>query len=279
MTRKDRVLVLGATGRIGAILLKRWASARALWQCRGKAPGPGWISGDPLGDPGGLAAGAAAQGGVGAVLGLAGRVPGTGDMDANIALGRAAVEIAALAGADRVLIASSAAVYGRGEGPLREDAPLHPETGYGRAKAEMEAECAALGQDLGVSVTALRIGNIAGLDTLLGAWTPPGLALDRFADGTTPRRSYIGVITLAEVLARLCEARDLPPVLNVAAPGAVEMGTLLDAAGCAWTPRPAPGAAIREVVLETTLLQGFCPLPGTAGHPETLVREWREAMG
>ena len=253
MTPQRRCLVLGATGRIGDVLRMFWGEAGAIWHTRGAVAGQGpeWVRGDLLRDPEALIR---ASQGAEAVLCLSGVVNGKGDVALNVALGQAGVEIGAALGAP-VLLASSAAVYGR-------------------AKAEMEARGADLGRAHGVPVTALRIGNLAGLDAILGAWRP-GFQLDRFGDGRTPRRSYIGVETLAFVLARLCDqADDLPPVLNVAAPEVIEMGALLDAAGYAWSARPAPPDAIAEVALDVALLQGVCPLPDGAGRPDTLVAEW-----
>ncbi|GHG97810.1 epimerase [Pseudodonghicola xiamenensis] len=277
-----RILVLGATGRIGAILRAHWPEGRGLWQARpGRAgAGDGWLIGDPLADPARIAG---QCGDVAAVLGLAGVTPtrrrSGDDMADNIGLGLAAVRLGAALGAP-VLLASSAAVYGVGHrmvhgaqaGLLTETLPPHPVTDYGRAKAEMEARAADLGAALGVAVCALRIGNIAGADAILGGWRP-GFTLDRFADGHTPRRSYIGPVTLARVLERLCLIPDLPGLLNIAAPGVVEMGALLDAAGLAWVPRPAPDGAIAQVALDVTGLCDLLPLvPATAA---SLVAEWR----
>jgi len=274
-------LVLGATGRIGAILRAAWAPGDALWQARpGAAPrgasgaADPWVIADPLADAGALER---AGQGIDTVLCLAGvtnvAAAAGADIADNIRLGTAAVRLGAALGA-RVLLASSAAVYGSEQGLLREDRALAPLSDYGRAKAEMEAEGARLGQDLGVAVTALRIGNIAGLDAILGGWRP-GFTLDRFADGRTPRRSYIGVATLARVLARLVSTPGLPPVLNVAAPGTVGMGALLDAAGLAWTPRPAGEGAIPEVALDVARLAAFHPFAPEDSLPAAMVAEWR----
>lgn len=281
------VLVLGATGRIGGILRRCWPAGRALWQSRtdraGRAgarekAGPDWITLDPLADPAGLAR--AAQG-CDAVLCLAGVTNAAAaegaDMDDNITLALAAIRAAAEAGAEggaRVLLASSAAVYGNQSGVLDEATPLAPLSDYGRAKAEMEDQGLALAQKLGISATALRIGNIAGVDAILGNWRP-GFALDRFADGTTPRRSYIGPATLARVLGDLAATPDLPPVLNVATPGMIEMGALLDAAGLAWTPRPAPQTAIPRVCLSTAALEAVTSFASQAATPAAMVAEWR----
>lgn len=271
-----RILVLGAAGRIGAVLRRCWPRGRGRWQARTVPPGGGdWVACDPLADPAALARAAA---GCGTVLCLAGVTPARAAAGAamadNTALALAAVRAAATAGA-RVLLTSSAAVYGARAGLLPETGPLAPVSDYGRAKAAMEARAAALGRDLGVPVTCLRIGNVAGSDAILGGWRP-GFRLDRFADGRTPRRSYIGPVTLARVLGDIAEADALPPVLNVAAPGAVEMGALLDAAGLGWTPRPAPVEAIPEVRLDVSTLEGFTSFAPADSLPGTMIAEWRK---
>jgi nucleoside-diphosphate-sugar epimerase len=266
-----RVLVLGATGRIGGILRKYWP-AGATWQCRGRAPdaAPAWCVLDPLAEPGALARAAV---GHAVILCLAGAVPGRGDVTRSAPLAEAAIRAGAAAGA-RVLLASSAAVYGAQGGALAEDTPLAPLSDYGRAKAQMETRGAALAAELGVPVTSLRIGNVAGIDAALGGWRP-GCRLDRFADGRTPRRSYVGMATLARVLGDLVAARDLPPVLNLAAPGVVEMGDLLDAAGLGWTPRPAPDSAIAELRLSTTALERITAFAPDECGAAAMVAQWR----
>lgn len=280
-----KVLVLGATGRIGTILRKCWPRGPQgpLWQSRTPRAGPGWIVLDPLRDPATLAQAAS---GCGAILCLAGVVPGRGqvaDLRDNIALAEAALRAGAAAVQDRagqggaaarVFLASSAAVYGAAPGLLHEDMALAPVSDYGRAKAAMEARAAALGHELGVPVTSLRIGNVAGVDAILGGWAP-GFRLDRFADGTTPRRSYIGAITLARVLGELLAVADLPDVLNIAAPGAIRMGALLQAADLDWTPRPAPDTAIPDVQLCTGRLQRFTRFAPADSTAAAMVAEWR----
>ncbi|MBQ4826744.1 NAD-dependent epimerase/dehydratase family protein [Leisingera sp. HS039] len=283
-------VVLGATGRIGQLmqlappeglhlrLQARRAQARHVRarhvQGGHVREGGDWHILDPLADPQALARLAE---GAEALLCLAGPVPGRGpagetaDMDDHIRLGEAAVRAGAAAGC-RVLLASSAAVYGAQGGLLDEDAALQPANAYGAAKAAMERRAAALGAELGVPVCALRIGNIAGLDAILGGWRQ-GFVLDRFADGSSPRRSYIGVQALARVLAALLAQPVLPPVLNVAQPGAVEMAALLQAAGKPFGTRPAPAAAIAQVVLDTNRLQALLPFALAPADPAQMAAE------
>ena len=283
MRHFPRVLVLGATGQIGRILQICWpGTVNALWQTRQACSDPDkcaqWVRFDPLEDPRSLERAAAD---CDVLLCLSGvthkrcQTDPQADMGDNTRLALAAIRAAAARPVPaRVLLASSAAVYGNQPGLLSEAAPLYPVNAYGAAKAEMEARGAELGAELGVQVCSLRIGNIAGVDAILGGWRP-GFRLDRFADGRSPRRSYIGVATLARVLGELPGLPDLPGVLNIAEPGLVEMAALLDAAGLAWQAQPAPETAIPEVELDVTSLQALCPwLPGR-GEAARLVEEWR----
>ena len=266
-------VVLGASGRIGRVLRHCWrqsetlAEAEIRWQSRQPLEETGSKTEttcqlDPLADPAGLAQ---LVTGADLVLCLAGSIPGRGgDLADNSRLALATVRAAARAAetsgapAPRVLLSSSAAVYGNQPGLLSEDSALHPANAYGTAKAEMEYQALALGQQLGVAVTALRIGNIAGLDAILGGWKP-GFCLDQFADHRSPRRSYIGPKTLAKTLARLLATPgacpDLPQALNLAQPAPLEMAALLRAADLPFAWRPAPQTAIAEVELDLSRLQ------------------------
>ena len=269
-------LVMGATGRIGQLLQYHWRpAARAshvLWQGRSAAgldPAAPWVSVQPLTQPDRLAQAATGR----QILCLAGAIPGRGKMQDNWQLAAAALRAASPG--QRVILCSSAAVYGAQTGvqagALNETAALHPVTDYGLAKLEMEQRSTALAADLGLSLCLLRIGNIAGLDACLGGWAA-GFQLDQFGDGSTPVRSYIGVATLARVLADLLAQVHLPPALNIAQPGRVEMGALLTAAGLGWHPRPAPACAIAKVQLDTTLLQSLVPVP--AADAVQMVQQW-----
>ena len=273
------VLVLGGAGRIGRLLRYRWGPEAALWQSRQAQTGAGWVAFDPLTEPDAFQAAAEGQS---VLLCLAGPVPGSpshgaatgaaADLADHTRLAEACLKTAAGVGA-RVILASSAAVYGPAV-CAREDQPLAPVNPYGQAKAQMEARAADLGAALGVQVTALRIGNIAGLDAALGGWRP-GFRLDQFADGSTPKRSYIGAISLADVLADLIALPALPalpPALNIAQDPPVEMGALLAAGGHDFATAPAPQSALPEVALDLCRLKSFVHLnPAT---PEGLVAEW-----
>ncbi|NDW44259.1 NAD(P)-dependent oxidoreductase [Ruegeria sp. PrR005] len=272
------LLVLGATGRIGRVLRHCWAGQgdKVLWQGRYRpsAAEGHWVIYDPLRD---MAAGEQAARGRAVILCLAGVTHGQAargaDFDDNLRLAEAAIRAGAASGA-RVLLASSAAVYGNRPGLLGEDLPPAPVHPYGQAKARMETQGAALAADLGVGLTSLRIGNIAGLDAILGGWRA-GFALDVLPGGGTPRRSYIGLSGLAAALAAVAAAPELPAVLNIASPGTVAMGDLLDAAGLDWHPRPAPADVIAQVELDTTRLAALSPVGASPSDPAGMVADWQ----
>ena len=264
-------VLLGANGRLGRMIRSFWGDADL--QAVARRSEGGVIRGDLL--AGGAQMQAILQG-RGAVVCMAGVTPGPAeaDLSLNVDLALVAVRAAHAAGAGRVFLASSAAVYGRQSGVLNEATPCAPLSAYGRAKAEMEEAALALGAQLRQPVTVLRIGNVAGADAILGGWHP-AMAIDQLPDGTTPVRSYIGPQSLSVVIAALTRLRDLPAVINVAAPGGVEMGALLNAAGLAWSPRPAPSEVIANVTLCTKGLARYVTLPEAAATAAGLVAEWQ----
>lgn len=281
-----RLLVLGATGRLGRMLRMAWAAAppaglEPLWQTRrAPPPGGGWLCWDMLAapPPGGLRADA--------VLCLAGVTRGAlpADLAQNAGLARAALAAARAAGARHLLLASSAAVYGPGAADAAESCPPAPVSAYGRAKLAAERAAAAAadrpGRGPGPALTCLRIGNVAGADALLGGAAPGrAVVLDRFPGGAGPLRSYIGPGGLARVLAALAwragQGAALPRVLNLAAPGAVAMADLLAEAGLAWRWRPAPPGAVARAVLDVSRLAALVAPP--AGGAAAIVADWRAA--
>lgn len=244
---------------------------RLLWQGRtaaGLGPAAHRVVLDPLADPAALAQAAYGR----QILCLAGAIPGRGDLADNWPLAQAALR--AVAPGQRLILCSSAAIYGAQAGLSKEVTPPHPVSDYGLAKLEMEQRSTALAATLGLPLCLLRIGNIAGLDGCLGGWAP-GFQLDQFADGSTPARSYIGSATLARLLADLVALPQLPPVLNLAQPGRVEMAALLNAAGLNWQPRPAPDHAIAMLQLDTSLLQSLVRVP--AANAVQMVQEWQDS--
>ena len=267
-------LILGSTGRIGQAMARVWDQTpwpegqTGLWHHRPgrtapRQPSLAWdmLHADPPPLPPGLTGIIVLTGGTGSDIAA---------LEDGAALALRAFALAASYGV-RVLIASSQAVYGRQNGPVSEDTPCHPEGAYAKAKSIMEQEVA--GRE---GVTCLRIGNVAGCDTLLLTAARGPVVLDRFASGAVPLRSYIGPLTLARVLRDLLShPGPLPAVLNVAQPGVLGMDTLLKAAGQPFTHRPAPPDALARLELDTSQLGALVSLP--PAHAGELIAEARAA--
>ena len=255
------VVFLGAGGRLGRLIRPRWRGA-ARWLDRSDV------------DVTDAATLADALAGATAVFCLAGVTPGSNRaMEGNVGLAQSTLDAAAVAGAGRVFLFSTAAVYGGLPATLLETGPVAPVSPYGHAKLAMEQMAAHHAHPN----TVLRLGNVAGADAILGGWRT-GFRLDQVPGGGTPLRSYIGPGVLARVLGDLAAARDLPTILNVAAPGAVAMGALLDAAGLGWAPQPATEKTLANVTLDTTRLirlTAFQPADSTAAG---IVADWQEGF-
>ena len=272
-----RLLILGGTGRLGRMMRAAWQSAdeqvgiTPIWQSRREVGLAGPVF-DILDAPGALAR-ACAQ--ADAVLLLAGVTEGAPEeLAVNAALAKAVRKAAQMAGLP-LIAASSGAVYGRGEA-LDETAPCAPLNAYGRSKCAMEAVLEGM-----PGHCALRIGNVAGADALLGAPAPEaGRRLHIFADGRAPMRSYIGPGALARAVARLARlaietpAR-LPERLNLALPGMVGMEDLLRAAGAEWQPVPAPKSAVARVGLDVTRAVTLGLVPTRLGDAETVIDDMK----
>lgn len=271
------LLILGSTGCVGRSLAAVWpAEVPVLWQHRPgtDAPPAPTIAWDILNTaPPALPD----LGGIVLLAGVTDRDP----WNHNAALARSACDLAAARGL-RVLIASSQAVYGAaaglGRGDLTEDQARATPGSYGAAKLAMEA---AVADHPHADACCLRIANVIGCDMLLKTAATGSVALDRFADGTSPQRQYVGPVTLARVLWRLM-AHDgaLPPVMNIAQPGVIAMHELVDAAAVPFAWQAAPARALPRMTLDLTRQAGLVPLPPAT--PAGLIAEaraggWRPA--
>lgn len=275
-------VLMGASGRVGRMLMRHWRTLPPkgfciLPQMRGLGQGLNWA---PLEAAKPLVDLAEVSGGIAGLIVLSGITPGPGaDLTCNSALVQAAVDAAQLAGVPRLLVASSSAVYGAGAGfPQAETAPTKPVNAYGEAKLAVEAICNQARQ-VGLNVSALRIGNVAGADALLLNAALSTLAvplrLDCFPNGAGPMRSYIGPATLAAVLETLARnTGSLPACLNIGAPAPVSMESLATAAGAHWQYVPAPPTAFQNITLDCTRLAALHSFSSDAHNPAAMVAEW-----
>lgn len=263
------VLILGSSGKLGQILWRYWKDRPGLvWQARQPAafsdilwsPGSDW-TGPPR---------------LRAVIALWGVVPGKGNLDDNRTLALQAAHLARQTGADRVIHCSSAAVYAPDPLP-RSEKDTNPQNPYGQAKHAMEQALLAdrAAHPGGPVHCALRIGNVAGADSLFASLDQPGpITMDQFPDGQGPRRSYLSHGTLVGALDALlgCDRAALPAVVNLADDGAMDMADLVRAAGRDFVFRTAGTGAIPALTLDITRLKLlFEPRRST---PEGLIADW-----
>ncbi|WP_454274054.1 NAD-dependent epimerase/dehydratase family protein [Roseovarius sp. MBR-154] len=261
----------GANGRLGRMLRRAWPtdpSCRPIWLSRHAPADLCWSPETPLPDVPHC----------GTVIALWGQTSGDRQTLAqNVALVAQGQRLADACGARRLIHISSAAIYGPGRAMDETHAPA-PVNAYGSSKLEMEQAIANLPPD-GLRHVILRLANVVGADSLAPALADParGVTLDRFADGTGPRRSYIAPGDLARVLAGLARLPegDLPDTLNIAAPHPVAMEDLVRAAGCAITWREAPPEAQAEVSLDTDRLARLLPAARRHVTPTQMISDWR----
>ncbi|MFW2545448.1 NAD-dependent epimerase/dehydratase family protein [Primorskyibacter sp. 2E107] len=211
---------------------------------------------------------------VDAILALWGVTRGDAEqLDANAELACAAMELGRVLGAGRVLHASTQAVYQPSNVPIPETGATEPAGAYGQSKlaAERAVERWCAEHPDGPRAVQMRIGNVAGAESLFANLKPEGtVTLDQFGDGTGPQRSYIAPQDLAQVIAALLRA-DIAGAVNVAAPQTTAMAAIARAAGAGVIWKPAPQGAMQSMSLDTRLLQGLCALPDTAADPARLV--------
>lgn len=279
-----RILLVGATGRVGRLVLHHWRTAppagvEIIEQHRDpdRDGGVFWPLLDTPGDQLDTQC-------IDTIVCLAGVTPGPGaDLSLNTPLAEAVLGAAHQAGIRRVLLASSSAVYGVGDGtPFSETDATAPINAYGAAKLAMEQACAPW-REAGLDICCMRIGNVAGADALLlnvtRAAAGQPLSIDRFLDGRGPVRSYIGAATLAEVLCDLATRPDpLPQILNIATPGVASMEDLARATGHPYAFRPAPAGAHQSITLDCHRLAALHAFAGDASDPVRMVEQWEESL-
>jgi nucleoside-diphosphate-sugar epimerase len=275
------VLVLGSTGRLGSILRNYWRNRPdVIWQARRchEDALPFRTEEDLLNDAG------LGKLRVSAVLALWGVVPGTGqDLHNNTKLALKAMQLGSKLGADRVLHCSSAAVYQPFSAPLGEDTPPRPQGAYGHAKLEMELALRNWRGKFGKipSICMMRIGNVMGADSLsasmrAAAGTGQKIKLDRFADGRAAYRSFLSGADLARCLTALteCPIKELPEIVNLAAPQATAMDAVLRHAGLEFAWQDAPPHTAPRVELETARLRKLLDLGPDSATPAHLLADW-----
>jgi UDP-glucose 4-epimerase len=145
------------------------------------------------------------------------------------------LEAAKDTGVERVVMASSAAVYPIQDEACREDGPLGPTDIYGATKASLEALGQSFAAETGVPVTSARFFNVYGPGE-----TNPHVLPDILAQiegegpirlgNMTPKRDYVHVSDIASGLTALLEATHAEHrAYNIGTGAEHSVGDLIDA--------------------------------------------------
>ena len=167
------VLLLGATGRLGGMLRRHWPEPEAL-RSQSREPRPGFYDFKlPNEEESPNDAALAAARGARAIISLAGVTParaGAGGvaLEDNATLALAALKLAEAAGVPRLLVASSRRSTVQKAARCKRICPAL-RCRITADKPRWKRQCRASGE---TAVTALRIGNVAGADAILGGWRP-----------------------------------------------------------------------------------------------------------
>lgn len=152
------------------------------------------------------------------------------------------LDAALRAGAGRVVVVSSADVYGRldpGELPVGEDAPMRPATPYGASKAAAEMVCVQAGAGRGLDVVRVRAFNHLGpgqSDRFVAAALAARIAKnERSGAGTVPvgnlqaRRDFTDVRDVVRAYRLLAERGACGEAYNVCSGASLSVGELAEA--------------------------------------------------
>ncbi|MDJ0822760.1 MAG: NAD-dependent epimerase/dehydratase family protein [Paracoccaceae bacterium] len=265
--------MLGANGKLGRMLRFQWSNGGPDIVPVVRRPLP---TGESVWTPGADVSGLPQ---VDAVLALWGRTRGTeAELMDNVRLAEAAMELGAALGAGHVVHFSSAAVYRPGPEPLAEE-QADPQNAYGRSKLAMEQMVSAW-RSLhgGPMASILRVGNVAGADSLFGNLAQQeAIELDRFTDGQGPQRSYVAPSDLAQVVEAVLASPIAKGVqiLNVAAPQVTAMQAIVEASGKTLRWKDADASAAPLVALDVARQQALAALPDGAAEAGYLVAEAR----
>jgi UDP-glucose 4-epimerase len=184
------------------------------------------------------------------------------DAHVNIGGTAAVLEAARHAGTRRVLLASSAGVYGDpARLPVREDAPVVPLSPYGAGKAAAESYMAMFSRLHGLSTLSLRMSNVygprqspegeAGVVAIFCAAAGERRPVTVYGDGGQTR-DFLFVADAVEAFILAAES-DLQGVVNVSSGVETSVATLAAALGVATLAGPARLGEVRRSTLDPVL--------------------------
>lgn len=262
----NRILFVGGSSKVGRLIKKSWSKCssadidlhfqfRRLGELRDSCD----VHLDPWAN--GISVAPCSELHYDTIVIFAGATSGPQLIDLNAEIARKWLDFSVSVGCDKVILASSSAVYGAGRNvPFKETDIPRPSNEYGSSKLKMERSLAQY-RKLGLNICSLRIGNVLGADSLWrsirSASKDRAVKLDRYPNGRGPLRSYIEPSTLLKVLERLSllNGSELPQVLNVANPHATQMEDILNSVGVPWQWSPSSFESLQKIVLDCSSLE------------------------
>jgi UDP-glucose 4-epimerase len=183
------------------------------------------------------------------------------DASVNVVGTAVVLEAARAAGAQRVLLTSTAATYGDPASvPVREDAPPAPASPYGASKAAAEGYLRVYGQLHGLSTASLRLANVygprqdphgeAGVVAIFCAAAAARRAATVFGDGRQTR-DYVHVADVVRALRAAGESRATGP-FNVGTGRETDLLALAAELGVSTRRAPARAGEILRSCLDAT---------------------------
>jgi len=183
------------------------------------------------------------------------------DAVVNVAGTAAVLDAACRAGARRLVLASTAAVYGRpDEIPTRETAPAAPIAPYGASKAAAEAYLALFARLHGLSTVALRMANVygprqdpdgeAGVVAIFAAAAAAGSPAMVFGDGLQTR-DFVHVDDVAGAFLEAAQSR-AAGALNISTGRETPVREIADRLGVAVEHAPPRHGEIDRSCLDPT---------------------------
>lgn len=283
-----RVLLIGSSGRVGQLVSQSFdlissGGVELVRQSRSGNPSSSKnLNWDPSAGPEALLAWIEEFGSIDVFWMLAG-VTGTqsSNLSQNAEIAEYILDAALIARPNRILLASSSAVYGfLSDAPYHESGECSPANLYGESKLLME-KVAESDKYADLEVSSLRIGNIAGADALVtnakALACGECLSIDMFANGLGPLRSYIGPMRFTQVLISLSRATTrLPKVLNIADNSPIYMETLAKGLGYNWRYKACSNEHIQNITMDTERLDAILDDLGSACEQPSSVRDLKK---
>lgn len=199
--------------------------------------------------------------------------------ESNTVASLALLRAAHAQGVERVVFSSTAALYGTPASvPIREDAPLAPESVYGETKLQIERTMGWLARTTGLASVSLRYFNAAGASAERGEdHRPESHLIPIVLQVALGQRDVVQVFGDDYDTRDGTAVRDYVHVLDLAAAHVLALAALEPGKAKAYNLGSGAGASVAEVLDAARAVTGHAipahVMPRRAGDPPTLVAD------